>query len=112
MNKEFNFTSELHNKALVLKTDGYINNTAGEQIAGEFSKHFSSGLDKVILDLEKSKVVNSIGISYLIEIIEKLSQTNGKMIFTNLDPTIEKTFKIMGLLQFAEISDSVDSALK
>jgi anti-anti-sigma factor len=64
------------------------------------------------MDLEKSKVVNSIGISYLIEIIEKLSQNNGKMIFTNLDPAIEKTFKIMGLFQFAEKADSVDSALK
>ena len=33
------------------------------------------------------------------------------MIFTNLDPTIEKTFKIMGLFQFAEVADSIDSAL-
>ncbi|HEX9740746.1 MAG TPA: STAS domain-containing protein, partial [Ignavibacteriaceae bacterium] len=112
MSTEFNLTSELHDKNLVLKTDGYINNTGGEIIAVEFSKYFDSGLDKVIMDLEKSKVVNSIGISYLIEIIEKLNQNNGKMIFTNLDPAIEKTFKIMGLFQFAEKADSVDSALK
>lgn len=111
MSTEFNLTTELFDKALVLKTDGYINNTAGEKISREFSKHLGSGINKVIMDLEKSKVVNSIGISYLIEIIEKLSQSNGKLIFTNLDPTIEKTFKIMGLLQFAEIADSLDSAL-
>jgi anti-anti-sigma factor len=109
---EFNLTSELYNKTLVIKTEGYINNTGGEKIAGEFFKHFDSGINKVIIDLEKSKVVNSIGISYLIEIIEKLSQNKGKMIFTNLDPTIEKTFKIMGLFQFAEKADSVESALK
>ncbi|HSP88626.1 MAG TPA: STAS domain-containing protein, partial [Ignavibacteriaceae bacterium] len=62
--------------------------------------------------LEKSKVVNSIGISYLIEMIEMLNQNNGKMIFTDLDPTIEKTFKIMGLFQYSEKADSVDSAVK
>jgi anti-anti-sigma factor len=68
----------------------------------EFLKHYTSGIDIVIMDLEKSKVVNSIGISYLIEIIEQINQNNGKLFFTNLDPAIEKTFKIMGLFQYAE----------
>ena len=63
------------------------------------------------MNLEKSKVVNSIGISHLIEVIEKLNQDNGKLIFTNLDPTIEKTFTIMGLFQFAEKADTVEAAL-
>lgn len=111
MSSEFNLSSELSDKILILKTEGYINNTGGEKIIGEFSKHFENGISKVIMDLEKSKVVNSIGISYLIEIIEKLSQNNGKLVFTNLDPAIEKTFKIMGLFQFAEKADSMDSAL-
>jgi anti-anti-sigma factor len=64
-----------------------------------------------VLNLENSKVVNSIGISHLIELIEKLNETNGKLIFTNLDPTVEKTFTIMGLFQFAEKADTVDSVL-
>jgi anti-anti-sigma factor len=61
------------------------------------------------MDLEKSKVVNSIGISYLIELIEQINQNNGKLFFTNLDPAIEKTFKIMGLFQYAEKADSSNS---
>ncbi len=110
MSTEFNLISELHNKTLIIKTEGYINNIGGEKIARELEKH--SDVNKVILNLEKSKVVNSIGISHLIEVIEKLNQVNGKLIFTNLDPTIEKTFNIMGLFQFAEKADSIDSALK
>lgn len=109
MGNEFNVVTELRDKILIMKTDGYINNVGGEKILEEFSKHYSSGISKVVMDLEKSKVVNSIGISYLIELIEQISQNNGKMIFTNLDPTIEKTFKIMGLFQFAEKADSNDS---
>jgi anti-anti-sigma factor len=106
MSSDFNIVSELRNKILVMKTEGYINNFGGEKILEEFSKHSSSTIDKVVIDLEKSKVVNSIGISYLIELIEKISLTNGKMFFTNLDPAIEKTFKIMGLFQLAEKADS------
>lgn len=109
MSTDFNLTSELHNKTLVIKTDGYINSSGGEKIVQEFSKH--NGIIKLILNLEKSKVVNSIGISHLIEVIEKLNQDNGKLIFTNLDPTIEKTFTIMGLFQFAEKADTVEAAL-
>jgi anti-anti-sigma factor len=110
MSTEFNLVAELHEKTLVIKTNGYINSAGGEKIVEEFSKH--NGVNKLILNLENSKVVNSIGISHLIEVIEKLNQTDGKLVFTNLDPTIEKTFTIMGLFQFAEKADTVESALK
>lgn len=108
MSADFNLNSELHDKTLVIKTEGYINNVGGEKIVQEFTKH--SDINKLILNLENSKVVNSIGISHLIEVIEILNQGNGKLVFTNLDPTIEKTFSIMGLFQFAEKADSVESA--
>ena len=110
MSTDFNLLAELHDKTLVIKTEGYINNTGGEKIVQEFAKH--SDINKLVLNLEGSKVVNSIGISHLIEIIEKLNQSNGKLVFTNLDPTIEKTFTIMGLFQFAGKADTVESALK
>jgi anti-anti-sigma factor len=109
MSTDFNLISELHDKTLVIKTDGYINNIGGEKIAQEFAKH--NGVSKLILNLENSKVVNSIGISHLIEVIEQLNQENGKMVFTNLDPTIEKTFSIMGLFQFADKAETVEAAL-
>ena len=110
MSTDFNLISELQDKTLIIKTDGYINNIGGEKIVQEFTKH--ADINKLVLNLENSKVVNSIGISHLIEIIEKLNQVNGKLVFTNLDPTIEKTFSIMGLFQFAEKANDVESALK
>ncbi|MBT8380494.1 MAG: STAS domain-containing protein [Ignavibacteria bacterium] len=110
MSEDFTIISELNNNILVLKTNGYINNTGGEKIAQEFSKHQDS-VKKVVIDLEKSNVVNSIGISYLLEIVESLNESGGKLFFTNLDPTIEKTFQIMGIFQFAEKTDSIDSVV-
>lgn len=111
MVSEFELASEVKNNCLVMKTKGYINNVGGEKIANEFEKHESDGIAKVVLDLEETKVVNSIGISFLIEIIEKLNERERKLVFTNLDASIEKTFTIMGLFQFAEKADSVESAI-
>lgn len=112
MNNEFTLKSEIVKNALVLKTSGYINNVGGEKIVQEFEDHFKNGTTNVVMDLADSKVVNSIGISYLLEIIEKLIEKNGKLIFTHLDSAIDKSFTIMGMFHFAEKADSVDAALK
>jgi anti-anti-sigma factor len=112
MSTDFTLVTEVHNKTLVLKTNGYLNDTAGKKIVEEFLKHFNRGINKVVMDLEKTNVVNSIGISHIIDIVEKLLEIDGKLIFTNLDPSIKQTFKTMGLFQFADIADSVDAALQ
>ena len=112
MESEFKLMSEIKNDVLVMHTSGYVNNEGGEKIATEFDQHFKKGIKKVIIDLEKSKVVNSIGISFLIEVIEKLNENDGKLIFTNLESAIEKTLTIMGLFNYAGKEDTVDSALK
>ncbi len=112
MANEFNLKTEVKENKLIMDTAGYINNLGGQKILEEFNNHYQNGIKTVILNLEKSKVVNSIGISYLIEIIEKLNNSKGKLIFTNLDSSIEKTFTIMGLFQFAHKADNLDEALK
>ena len=112
MSSDFNLITEIHNKTLLMKTEGYINNTAGEKLTQEFSNKYNDAMNKVVIDMEKSKMINSIGILYLLEIIEILNQKEGKLVFVNLDPTIEKTFKIMGLFQFAGKADSLSSALE
>ena len=54
-----------------------------------------TGKKLFLLDLEDSKVVNSIGVSILIEIIEKLQDSDGKLGYYNLAPIVEKTFTII-----------------
>jgi anti-anti-sigma factor len=112
MSSEFNLVAETKDNCVVINTTGYINNIGGQKIVEEFYKHNENGVNNVILNLAQSNVVNSIGISFLIEIIEKLNQSNGNLIFTNLDSSIEKTFTIMGLFQFAKKADNLNEALK
>ena len=112
MEQQFSLTSELRNNCLIIATSGYVNNVGGEAIAKEFERHFQQGTNHVIINLAQSKVVNSIGMSFLIEIIEKLQEVDGKMVFTNLDPAVEKMLTIMGLFGFAGKARSVDEALQ
>jgi anti-anti-sigma factor len=87
----------------VIYTEGYINNQGGEDIARTAYQLIDDGCTVLLLNLGGTKIVNSIGISILIEIIEKMLDIEGKLAFCSLTPTIEKTFHIMGLAQYAGI---------
>src|SRR4030042_6232346 len=85
----------------ILCTEGYINNTGGEKIAEECYKLLDGGIKRFILNLAKSPIVNSVGIAVLIELIERVREDGEKGVFCNCTPVIAKTFKIMGLTQYA-----------
>ncbi len=99
------------NDGAILHTKGYINNVGGEEIATRAYELLDGGVRTLLLDLRETKIVNSIGISILIEIIEKAMERNGRVAFCCLTPVIHKTFHIMGLANYAKIFDSEESAI-
>tara|TARA_B100001996_G_scaffold349889_1_gene308902 strand:- start:120 stop:464 length:345 start_codon:yes stop_codon:yes gene_type:complete len=103
---------EEKNGVVIISTTGYFNNLAGDAVLNVFNEKMESGSTKFLIDMSDSKVVNSIGVSILIEIIEKLQVVNGVMAFTNLAGIVEKTFNIMGITKYCEVYDSIDSALE
>jgi anti-anti-sigma factor len=105
-------SSERRGDVAILWTDGYINNQGGEEIAKEAYSRLEQGARALVLNLEKTRIVNSIGISILIEVLEKVMDRKGVLAFCGLTPTIDKTFRIMGLAQYAEIFPTQDEALK
>ena len=108
---KFSLAVDEKNDIVILKTNGYINNIAGEQIADTCYMKIDEGKKKFLLDLENSSIVNSIGVSIIIEIIEKLQEVDGHIGYYNLAPIVAKTFKIMGLVQYSTIYESEDEAL-
>lgn len=96
----------------VLYTKGYINNVGGEEIANRAYELMDQDVRVLLLNLRETKIVNSIGISILIEIIEKMIDRGGKIGFCCLTPVIHKTFQIMGLANYASIFADEETAAK
>ena len=96
----------------VLYTKGYINNVGGEEIANRAYELMDDDVRSLLLNLRETKIVNSIGISILIEIIEKMIEKQGKIGFCCLTPVIHKTFHIMGLANYAAIFDTEEAAVQ
>ena len=112
MSESCKINVERRGDVAVFWTDGYINNQGGEEIARQAYAQLDAGARALVLNLEKTRIVNSIGISILIEMIEKVMDRKGVLAFCNLTPTIDKTFRIMGLAQYASIYPSLDEALQ
>jgi len=111
MTENLKVTLDRRDGLAVIYTEGYINNQGGEEIARVAYEVIEDGEKSLLLNLVGTKIVNSIGISILIEIIEKMLEIDGRLAFCRLTPTIEKTFHIMGLTQYAKIYPDEETAV-
>lgn len=95
----------------ILETNGYINNLGAEKISEVCDELMQKGVKHFLFDLAASRIINSIGISILIEVIEKVREVEGAVGFCNVTPTIAKTFRIMGLLKYSTVYETDEEAL-
>lgn len=112
MTEELKVAVDRRSNGAILYTKGYINNVGGEEIANRAYELMNGGVHILLLNLRETKIVNSIGISILIEIIEKMMEQGGQIAFCCLTPVIHKTFQIMGLANYAKIYESEEAAAK
>lgn len=104
-------TSILEDGLGLISAAGYINNEGGQAVADAASHLVGGGCRSLVIDLDGTRIINSIGVSILLEIMEKIMEGQGKLAFCNLTPTIAKTFEIMGLDQYAGIFPDREEAV-
>ncbi|MEN9349801.1 MAG: hypothetical protein RL372_779 [Bacteroidota bacterium] len=100
-----------NNSIVIIETNGYLNNVGGEAVSAVVYEKIAQGQTKFLINMAGTKIVNSIGVSILIEIIEKLQEVNGKIGYYNLAPIVAKTFNIMGLTKYSSVFESEEAAV-
>ena len=96
----------------IIRVSGYLNQTSGDELHQACMRLLADGVQDVLVDLEHCSIVNSVGMSCLIEVLEALDAKGGRMAFCNATPTIGKTLRIMGLLLRATLHDTEEDALE
>lgn len=99
------------NSIVIIETNGYLNNVGGEAVSKLVYEKMAQGHTKFLINMAGTKIVNSIGVSILIEIIEKLQEVNGKIGYFNLAPIVAKTFNIMGLTKYSTVHETEEAAI-
>lgn len=97
--------------AAVIEAPAYVNQDGGELIRDTVVALNEEGVDRIVLDLSACSMANSVGISFLIEVLEACRQGEGRFAFCCVSKTIAKTLQIMGLLQTATLHEHEDEAV-
>ncbi len=96
----------------ILATEGYIDTEGGEKILTECKKLIEEGVSRIVVNLEKSNLINSTGIMCLLEAGDAAKDAGGGLCFCCATPTIEKTFRIMGVTAVAKVVGREEEAVE
>ncbi|MYB02536.1 STAS domain-containing protein [Candidatus Poribacteria bacterium] len=95
----------------IIETAGYLNDALGEKLSEKAQELIQNGYTLLVINLEQTTLINSIGISILIEIIEALDEREGTLNFCGLSATQERTFRMMAIAKYAGIFPDEESAI-
>lgn len=95
----------------VVYAENYLNKISGERIEYECRQHFLAGYNSLIVSFQETKIVNSIGISILIGIIEAAKENGSKVVFTEVNEQTRSLFQMLGLMRHVAIAESEQEAI-
>jgi anti-anti-sigma factor len=93
----FRFTTKVSGEEATVHTHGYLSRTAGEQLEAEIVRLLDAGARRFVINLRETDLINSVGISILIGVIERVRVQGGELAFAQLTSVNEEIFRIMGL---------------
>lgn len=82
--------------AIVFAGD-YLNKITGEKIEYECRRQFEAGCKKLVVNFSETEIVNSIGISILLGVIDAANDANAQVIFSDINDDTIELFEMLGL---------------
>ncbi|HYP29485.1 MAG TPA: STAS domain-containing protein [Blastocatellia bacterium] len=89
----------------------YLNQLRGEGLEGRCQELLSGGVRSIVINFEETELINSIGISILLGIIETVNESRGTLVLSNLSATNRELFEMLGLLAHVRIEENEGRAL-
>lgn len=96
----------------IIYPQGYLNNIVGDKLEKECGDYMRKGINKIVLNFGGTEFINSIGISILLGIIERLKKAEGTLCFTSMKTPHKEVFDMLGLTRFAMVFTTEDDALR
>lgn len=98
--------------AVVIYADNYINDIEGEKLEDRCGEFLRNGINKVVIDFSCTDIINSIGVSILIGIIEKFKEKKGIVLFSGLKKVNYDIFAMVGLTKHVPVFNTEEEALE
>ena len=96
--------------AVVYASD-YLNKLTGEKIERECRRQLDCGCRALVIDFSDTKLVNSIGISILLGIIDVAEKNGARIVFSEVNTQTIQLFEMLGLTRHVVLAKDEHEAL-
>lgn len=93
----FGAAGDLTRERSVIFAGDYINKLTGEQIEHECRQRLEAGCKQLVVDFSQTEIVNSIGISILLGVIDTASNKGATVVFSEVKEETVELFDMLGL---------------
>ena len=101
-----------HTDHAVVYPQGYLNGPTGEEIDAACSTLVRKGQNRIVINFKEIETINTIGISNLISILEKVGHRQGVVCFSNLEPSSRQIFDVLDISRAVLIFDNEEEAAR
>ena len=106
-----NIRSHTVGTTAVVYASDYLNKLTGERIERECRKQLDSGCRALVIDFSDTELVNSIGISILLGIIDIAQKTGALVVFSDVNHQTVQLFEMLGLTRHVVLAKDEHEAL-
>src|SRR6476620_11471356 len=97
--------------AAIIYASDYLNKLSGERIERECKRQLESGRRALIINFRDTELVNSIGVSILVGVIDAAEQNTARLIFSDVNNHTAELFQMLGLTRHVSLASNEDEAL-
>jgi len=95
---------ETGDKRAVVFAGDYLNKLSGEQIESECRRRLAEGCTELVVNFSRTELVNSIGVSILLGVIDSARGTGARVVFSDVKQETAELFDMLGLTRHVTIS--------
>lgn len=95
----------------VIYASDYLNKLTGEKIERECRRQLDSGCRALVIDFSDTELVNSIGISILLGIIDVAEKSGARVVFSDVNNQTVELFQMLGLTRHVVLVGDEQEAL-
>lgn len=95
----------------VVYAGDYVNKLNGLRLERECRLRLADGCRALIINFKGTELVNSIGVSILLGVIDVAEEQSAPVVFSNVNSHTYKLFELLGLTRHVSMAESEEAAL-
>ncbi len=103
METQFTRAVPTENKTAVVFAGDYLNKLTGEKIERECKLRLDEGCTELVVNFSQTEIVNSIGVSILLGVIDSAANAGARVIFSEVNEDTVELFDMLGVSKHAAI---------